>query len=112
MYLKYRFIRSKIALFAKACIEKVSYINLKSVSSVAQLQNVSNLIEKAVRSNLTMFVIKIRPFASFSGHTHSVEVQTNRCLKLPKKYRRHGFYERRVYYCFYCKGDNFNVHQL
>ena len=62
-----------------------------------QLQNVLIVIEKAILSNFTMFVLEIlqvivinfpydmiRTIASFSGHTLSVDVQTNHHLKLPK----------------------------
>ena len=69
----------------------------ESVSSIVQLQNVSIFIEKAILSNLTMFVLEIlqvivinfsydmiRTRASFPGHTLSVKVQTNHRLKLPK----------------------------
>ena len=57
----------------------------------------SIFIEKALRSNITMFVMEIlqeifihfsfdmiRTFASYSGHALSVGIQTNCCLKLPK----------------------------
>ena len=39
----------------------------------------------------------IRTFASFSGLTHSVEVETNCRSKLPKLSRRYGFYEQRKF---------------
>ena len=69
----------------------------------------SNFTEKSVWSNLIMFEIEIlqeivtihffwhgKNFASFSGHTLSVEIQTNRRLKLPK-YRRYSIYEWRKF---------------
>ena len=73
-----------------------------------QLQNLLIFVEKAVWSNLTMFVMEIlqvivihfsfdviRTFASFSGHTVSVQVQTVRSLKkTSKKYRRYGIYKQ------------------
>ena len=53
-----------------------------------------------------------RTFASFSGHTLSVEVQTNRRLKLPKKKTISEIWllgTTKCYYSVYWKGDDFNL---
>ena len=96
MHLEYGFVLGKNALFAYTSIEKCSNINKTSASSIVQLQNASIFIEKAVWSNLTMFVTDIlekivihfsvdmiRTFASFSVYTLSIEAQTNRRVKRP-----------------------------
>ena len=84
------------AFFALECVENCSWINKKSASSIAQFQNASIFIEKAVWSILNMFVLEIledivihffwhdKNFCIFSGRTLSVEVQTNCRWKLPK----------------------------
>ena len=54
----------------------------------------------------------IRTFASFSGHTLSVEVYTNCRLKLPNILEIWLLRATEVQYLFYLKGDYFNVNQL
>ena len=46
----------------------------------------------------------IRTLASVSGHTLSVEVQTNRRLKLTKNIGGMDLRATEVYYCFLLKG--------
>ena len=54
----------------------------------------------------------IRTFAAFSGHTRSVEIQTNRRLKLPKIIGDTAFTSDESLLLFLCKGDNFSMKEL